>query len=84
MVVPRAGMAWPLPYQDQEVPTLVNSAAMINNCFRHQHPEAYGDQEVAEPHIPAYLRYGHDRLPSSSAEQLPEETVGNPAATPLD
>jgi len=62
----------------------VNSAPMINNCFRHQHAEAYGDPGVSEPHIPAYLRYGHDRLPASSTEQLPEETVGNPAATPLD
>jgi len=70
--------------KDQEVSRLVNSAAMINKCFRHQHPEAYGQQEVSEPHVPAYLRYGHDRLPESSTDHLPEEAVGNPAATPLD
>ena len=68
----------------REVSILVNSAAMINKCFRHQHPEAYGKPEVSEPHVPAYLRYGHDRLPESSTEHLPEEAVGNPAATPLD
>ena len=26
-------------------------AAMINRCFRHQHPEAYGEMEVAEPEL---------------------------------
>jgi len=68
----------------REVSILVNSAAMINKCFRHQPPDAYCNPEVSEPHVPAYLRYGHDRLPESSTEHLPEEAVGNPAATPLD
>jgi len=61
----------------------MNSAAMINACFRHQHPEAYGDVEVAEPEVPAVLRYGQDRLPSQSGECLAEEILGYPGAAPL-
>ena len=44
----------------------MNSAPMIDLCFRHQHPEAYGEAEVSEPPIPAILRYGSDPLPSPS------------------
>ena len=77
-------VAWPLPLHEGEVSRLVNSAAMIDKCFRHQHPEAYGSPEVSEPHVPANLRYGQDRLPASSPDHLPEEAVGNPEARPLD
>jgi hypothetical protein len=62
---------------------LVNSAPMINRCFRHQHPEAYGEAEVPEPPIPMELRYGQDRAPESSAESLPEERGGYLDAVPL-
>ncbi|HKW95623.1 MAG TPA: hypothetical protein VJX92_27290 [Methylomirabilota bacterium] len=58
----------------------MNSAAMINACFRHQHPEAYGDVEVTEPQVPAVLRYGQERLPSCSGECLAEEALGYPGA----
>ncbi len=61
----------------------MNSAPMINTCFRHQHPEAYGDMEVGEPRVPASLRYGQDRLPAPSGEFLAEEVLGYPGAAPL-
>lgn len=54
----------------------MNSAPMIDLCFRHQHPEAYGAEEVSEPAIPAILRYGSDPLPSPSPHHLPEEPMG--------
>ena len=44
----------------------MDSSPMINQCFRHQHPEAYGSLEVSEPSVPAGLRYGRDRLPDAS------------------
>ena len=62
----------------------MDSATMINKCFRHQHPEAYGELEVAEPHVPVSLRYGFDRSPEPSRECLIEELVGFPDALPLD
>ena len=58
----------------------MDSAAMINRCFRHQHPEAYGETEVAEPPLPIRLRYGQDRPPAPSRECLPEDAVGHPDA----
>ena len=45
-------------------------------CFRHQHPEPYGEEEVSEPAIPAFLRYGSDPLPSPSPNPLPEDPHG--------
>jgi hypothetical protein len=56
---------------------------MINSCFRHQHPEAYGEPEVPEPLVPMELRYGQDRVPEPSGETLPEERPGYPDARPL-
>jgi hypothetical protein len=61
----------------------MNSARMINECFRRQHPEAFGGLEVSEPHVPIHLRYGHDRMPAPSSSCLTEETVGYPDARPL-
>lgn len=61
----------------------MNSTAMIDQCFRHQHPEAYGGLEVSEPQIPIPLRYGQDRMPAPSPECFPEEVVGHPDARPL-
>jgi hypothetical protein len=56
----------------------MDSSLMINQCFRHQHPEAYGSLEVSEPSVPAGLRYGRDRLPDASQEYLVEELLGYP------
>jgi hypothetical protein len=50
----------------------MNAAAMIDRCFRHQHPEAYGGLEVSEPIVPVHLRYGHDHA-VPSADGLAEE-----------
>ncbi|HZP39260.1 MAG TPA: hypothetical protein VFE48_22450 [Methylomirabilota bacterium] len=61
----------------------MDASHMINRCFRHQHPEAYGSLEVSEPSIPAELRYGRDRLPDASQEYLVEEVVGRPDARPI-
>ena len=58
----------------------MNSAPMINRCFRHQHPEAYGEAEVPEPLVPTELRYGQDRVAEPSGESLPEERPGHPDA----
>lgn len=55
---------------------------MINDCFRHQHPEAYGRPEVAEAVVPSELRYGPaERVPESPI--IPETPMGNPEAVPL-
>lgn len=61
----------------------MDSAAMINRGFRHQHPEAYGATEVAGPPLPIRLRYGQDRSPAPSRECLPEHALGYPDAIPL-
>ena len=53
----------------------MDSAAMINRCFRHQHPEA--------PPLPIRLRYGQDRSPAPSRECLPDDALGYPDAIPL-
>ena len=59
----------------------MDSAAMINRYFRHQHPEAYGEIEVAEPPLPIRLRYGQDRSPAPSRECF--HASGYPAVIPL-
>ena len=56
----------------------MNAAVMIDTCFRHQHPEAYGEIEVPEPLVPVQLRYGHDRSPVPSLECLVEDSLGYP------
>lgn len=62
--------------------TARSAAEMINQCFRHQHPEAYGRDAVAEPSVPAVLRYGSDpRLPGG--EEIPEPPMGHPEAAVL-
>ena len=61
----------------------MDSSFMINRCFRHQHPEAYGSPEVSEPSIPAELRYGRDRLPDASQEYLVEDVLGYPDVRPI-
>lgn len=61
----------------------MNSVAMVNTCFRHQHPEAYGGVEVMEPPVPIGLRYGQDRPPVPSTGGLAEEVLGYPGAKPF-
>ena len=61
----------------------MNAATMIDACFRHQHPEAYGELEVSEPSVPAHLRYGHDLSPAPSREGLAEASFGYPDAGAL-
>ncbi|HJV58498.1 MAG TPA: hypothetical protein VJ971_21105 [Methylomirabilota bacterium] len=61
----------------------MDSGAMIDRCFRHQHPEAYGEIQIAEPPLPIRLRYGQDRSPAPSRECLPEDVLGYPDAVPL-
>jgi hypothetical protein len=61
----------------------MNAAAMIDTCFRHQHPEAYGEIEVVEPLVPVQLRYGHDHSPAPSPEGLAEDELGYPDSRAL-
>jgi hypothetical protein len=57
---------------------------MIADCFRHQHPEAYGGAPVPGAILPNEVRYGRDDLPvSSPSAVIPEEPMGNPDAPPL-
>ena len=56
----------------------MDSAAMINRCFRHQHPEAYGEMEVAEPPLPIRL----NRSPGPSRECLLENTLATRTSSP--
>jgi hypothetical protein len=62
----------------------MNSTAMISKCFRHQHPEAYGELEITEPPLPINLRYGHDRTPAPSRDCFAEDALGFPGARPLE
>lgn len=56
-----------------------SAADMINQCFRHQHPEAYGRPEVSDVPLPRDLRYGaEETIPATPI--LPEEPMGNPGA----
>ncbi len=54
----------------------MNAAAMIDRCFRHQHPEAYGGFEVSEPIVPVHLRYGRDHAVHSVAGLAEEPCLG--------
>ena len=57
---------------------------MIADCFRHQHPEAFGHAPVAGPVLPGELRGGRDEaLPPRLAEFIPEEAMGHPEALRL-
>jgi hypothetical protein len=56
-----------------------SAAEMINLCFRHQHPEAYGRPEVPDVALPRDLRYGaEETIPATPI--LPEEPMGHPEA----
>lgn len=74
-------MTHPLP---GTIPRTRRSAIdMVNACFRHQHPEAFGRDEVPEPPIPAVLREGPGASVSASPPQIAEEPMGHPDARPL-
>ena len=57
---------------------------MIADCFRHQHPEAFGRPPVAGPVLPIEVRYGRDDMRQSPPSQsMLEEVMGDPHAVPL-
>ncbi len=66
-----------------ERPARRTAADMITDCFRHQHPEAYGRPEVGDVALPRELRYGMEEiiLPTSV---LPEMPMGYPDARDYD
>jgi hypothetical protein len=55
---------------------------MVNDCFRHQHPEAYGRPEIGEALLPQELRYGMEEV-ALPTPALPEMPMGNPEAREL-
>jgi hypothetical protein len=59
-----------------------STADMINDCFRHQHPEAYGRPETTEIILPPELRYGVEE-PVVATSPLPEVPMGDPGARRL-
>ena len=59
-----------------------SASDMVNRCFRHQHPEAYGRPEMIEASVPTQLRYGVGEAVRESAV-IPEEPMGDPDAVPL-
>lgn len=62
-------------------PTQRRSAVdMVNDCFRHQHPEAYGRGEVPEPPVPSTLRWGTDPVLTPRGPELAETAMGHPEA----
>jgi hypothetical protein len=66
--------------------TLAEGSAleMIASCFRHQHPEAFGDTPVAGPVLPVEIRYGLDDIREPAFTQvLSEEAIGHPEARML-
>src|SRR5262249_55008240 len=61
-----------------------STSEMINDCFRHQHPEAYGRDPVPQASVPWDLQCGRDHLVTSGTSTVPEEPQGNPGAHALD
>src|SRR5262245_20943167 len=60
----------------------MDSSPMVNACYRHQCPEAFGGNEVGDACVPVNLRYGNDRTPVSR-EVLDEEIVGDRTLQPI-
>jgi len=57
---------------------------MIADCFRHQHPEAFGFAPVTGPALPSELRGARDEaLSGRPIEFVPEEAMGHPDALRL-
>jgi len=65
-------------------PRVRDTLEMINDCFRHQHPEAYGRDPVPQAGIPWHVQCGRDHLTPSSPPAIPEESMGDPDARSLD
>jgi hypothetical protein len=61
-----------------------STSQMIDDCFRHQHPEAYGRPQVAQVAVPWELECGRDHMSTSATAAVPEEAMGAPDAVPLD
>lgn len=62
-----------------------STAQMINDCFRHQHPEAYGRDAVPDIALPWRVVCGRDHhVASEPGSALREEPMGHPQASPLD
>jgi hypothetical protein len=61
-----------------------STSEMIQDCFRHQHPEAYGGEAVPQTALPWRFVWGRDHMASVPASALPEESMGDPDASPLD
>ena len=58
-----------------------SAADMVNRCFRHQHPEAYGRAEPAEAVVPTELRYGRgEEYTPGQAKAIAEPEMGDPEA----
>lgn len=59
--------------------------AMINDCFRHQHPEAYGRSLIPDPMVPQNFEHRRDHLVVSPPSGIHEEQgMRNPGAQSLD
>jgi hypothetical protein len=57
---------------------------MVQTCFRHQHPEAYERDEVAEPSVPTELRYGRGDAPThTGAGDVPEYVADETGVRPV-
>jgi hypothetical protein len=59
----------------------MTTADMIDTCFRHQHPEAYGREPIWEGYGTTVV--SAEPAPTASADSLPEEPMGHPDAIPL-
>ena len=59
-----------------------SASEMVDRCFRHQHPEAYGRTELTDAAVPPHLRYGAGEI-YVTAPAIPEEQMGDPEAVPL-
>jgi hypothetical protein len=55
---------------------------MVDACFRHQHPEAFGGEAITEPSLPQEIRYGQEDYAATGfpAPALAEEPMGHPEA----
>jgi hypothetical protein len=54
-----------------------DAAAMVQRCFRHQHPEAYGRPAAPEAVVPPTLRYGAGNTYEGAGPAIGEERMGN-------
>lgn len=62
-----------------------STAQMINDCFRHQHPEAYGRDAVPDIALPWRIVCGRDHhVASEPGSALREEPMGHPQALLLE